>query len=256
MHIAISGTYSTGKSTTSEALSLLTGIPKTKAKTMREIVPEVFPGKMLEECNRTELSRLGLLRFRERLVNEAKLQGDYISDGSCLHEWIYGQGRLRFGLNPKQSFIYSRLRAIVGFRVIAKARNFLHIYGEVAKYHARKEYDVFIHLPVEFPIRDDGHRPISDHFRRYTNELFVDTVEEIGVRYSVVSGTVQERLARIVELLKLPTKMSIDDAVAQAIENVRRETYALEELRRRQRQQYLESLGWWKRLFASKRASE
>src|SRR6266540_241628 len=172
MHIAISGTYSTGKSTTSEALSILTGIAQTKARTMREIVPEVFPGRMLEECSRKELSRLGLLRFRERLLNEVKIQSPwYISDGSCLHEWIYGKGRLRFGISPKESYLYSRLRAVMAFRLIAKAKDFLEVYGEAAKYHARNEYDLFIHLPIEFNMKDDGHRPLSERFRQHTEDL-------------------------------------------------------------------------------------
>lgn len=257
MRIAISGTYSTGKSTTSEALALLTGIPKTQAKTMREIVPEVFPGRMLEECSRTELSRLGLLRFRERLINEARIPGsDYISDGSALHEWIYGLGRLRFGINPRQSLVLSRLRALLGFRFVAKARNFLEIYGEVVKFHARREYDFFVHLPVEFPIQDDGHRPISDHFRRYTDGLFTQTLDELRIEYAVVPGTPRERLERIIERLALTPVMPIDEAIAQAVENVRRETHEIEELRRRQRQAYLDSLSWPRRLVATRGAAE
>lgn len=254
MHLAISGTYSTGKSTTSTALALLTGIPKTQAKTMREIVPVVFPGKMLEECTRAEISRLGLLRFRERLLNESLLHAGprYISDGSALHEWVYGMGRLEFGMHPRRSLLASRLRAIVGFRSIARARNFLEIYGETVKFHARHEYDLFIHLPIEFPTVEDGHRPVSDHFRRYTDQLFIRTLREIGMKYEVVGGTIRERLERIVALLSLPTVMPFDDAIAQAKEIVRREMYELEELRRRQRQQYLQSLPWHKRLSAAR----
>lgn len=257
MHLAISGTYSTGKSTTSEALALLTGIPKTKAKTMREIVPTVFPGKMLEECSRAELSRLGLLRFRERLINESAIDGPrYISDGSALHEWVYGMGRIKFGIHPKRSYLSSRLRALLGFRMVAKARSFLEIYGETVKYHARHAYSFFIHLPVEFPIQDDGHRPISDHFRRYTDQLFTRTLDDIGMKYAVVGGTVRERLERIVELLSLPTVMPVEEAIARAVENVRRETFELEELKRRQRQAYVESLPWWKRMAAVQRGVE
>mgnify|MGYP007007859318 CR=1 FL=1 len=50
LRIAISGTYSTGKTTSSYALRYLTGIPRTHAQTMREILPIILPGKSLEEC--------------------------------------------------------------------------------------------------------------------------------------------------------------------------------------------------------------
>lgn len=45
MNLAISGTYSSGKTTTTLALAYLTGIPRTHAKTMREILPDALPGK-------------------------------------------------------------------------------------------------------------------------------------------------------------------------------------------------------------------
>lgn len=250
LHIAISGTYSTGKTTTAETLSIVTGISKTQARTMREIVPEVFPGKMLEECSRKELSRLGLIRFRERILNEKNISAPiYISDGSCLHEWVYGQGRLKFGISPKQSYWQSRLRAIIGFRLLAKARDFLEIYGSVAKYHAKNEYDVFIHLPVEFDIKNDGHRPVSNHFREHTDRLLIDTLNEIGLKYHTVSGSIPDRIEKILQILDLKPIMPIQKAVDLATEKVQNETIVIEELRRRQRQEFLDKMPWWKKHF-------
>src|ERR1700759_2066914 len=95
--IAVSGTYSTGKTTTTEALSRWTGVPRTHARSMREILPEAIPGQALEECGPAELFQLGLLRFTERAVRESAMPGSYVSDGSSLHEWIYGQARMRVG---------------------------------------------------------------------------------------------------------------------------------------------------------------
>ena len=71
LRIAISGTYSTGKTTTTEALSLWVGLPRTHAQTMREILPEVLPGKALEDCSFPELFQLGIVRFTERLLAES-----------------------------------------------------------------------------------------------------------------------------------------------------------------------------------------
>ena len=71
--IVISGTYSSGKTTTTNELSRLTGIPCAVARGMREILPETFPGKRLEECSPSELVQLGLIRFAERKVLESKI---------------------------------------------------------------------------------------------------------------------------------------------------------------------------------------
>lgn len=57
--LAVAGTYSTGKTTTAEALSLATGIPRTHA------------GKQLEELSASELTALGPRRLEERIHNEA-----------------------------------------------------------------------------------------------------------------------------------------------------------------------------------------
>jgi broad-specificity NMP kinase len=72
MKIAVSGSCSTGKTTTTIALSLLTGIEMIHARTMREILPAVFPGKRLEECNPGEIVELIFTRLQERIVEERK----------------------------------------------------------------------------------------------------------------------------------------------------------------------------------------
>ncbi|MDU7016005.1 MAG: AAA family ATPase, partial [Streptococcus mitis] len=63
MKIAISGTYSTGKTTTTLALAFYTGLPRTHAKTMREILPIALPGKRLEDATGPELVQLGIRRL-------------------------------------------------------------------------------------------------------------------------------------------------------------------------------------------------
>ncbi len=103
MRIGISGTYSSGKTFTSMALSHYTGLPRTRARTMREILPEAAPGKTLEECTAAELIQMIVTRHVERAVYEDKLSAGFISDGSSLQEWIYGSVRVSLGLNPSAS---------------------------------------------------------------------------------------------------------------------------------------------------------
>ena len=74
MKIAISGTYSTGKTTTTLALSYYTNLSQTHAKTMREILPKALPGKRLEDVTGPELVQLGIRRLMERAVRESHLE--------------------------------------------------------------------------------------------------------------------------------------------------------------------------------------
>src|SRR6184192_3377689 len=93
LRLAVSGTYSSGKTTTSEILSIATGMPRTDALTAREILVELLPGRQFQELSAGELLMLGLRRLEERIHTEAAQPGSFISDGSVLHEWVYGEAR-------------------------------------------------------------------------------------------------------------------------------------------------------------------
>ena len=216
MKLAISGTYSTGKTTTSYALSYLTGIPRTHARTMREILPEALPGKRLEDCRPAELIQLGIRRLTERVLHESKLPEGYISDGSSLHEWIYGKVRMQVGIAPigEDPNPPERDSSMVLFEEV------IDNMGAVMKDHAKKSYDYFIHLPVEFPLVEDGHRPVSEYFRKMSDDLLINTLNELGIPYTVVGGSIPERLDRIVQLFNLPKRMSSEAAIDRAYSDI------------------------------------
>ncbi|ASB97816.1 AAA family ATPase [Streptococcus equi] len=120
IRLVISGTYSTGKTTTATALSIATGIPLINALSAREILTDLYPGRRFQDMNATELMALGLKRFEERVREEAILylqHTNFISDGSVLNEWIYGTVRMKVGLNPGSGFIHRAAKAILGLPV-------------------------------------------------------------------------------------------------------------------------------------------
>ncbi|HEY2514191.1 MAG TPA: AAA family ATPase [Polyangiaceae bacterium] len=221
LRIAVSGTYSTGKTTTTEALALWTGVPRTQARTMREILPEAFPGKALEDCRPTELFQLGILRFTERAIRESAMTGSFVSDGSSLHEWVYGKARMVVGINPNEPPIVRAVRRtlMLPYRGIINEVN--EAFGAVVKRHAKATYDEFIHLPIEFPLVKDGHRPVSEEFRRLSDEILRRTLDDLGIRYHVVPGTIEERLERIAKIYDLQPVMPLERAVAEAQIKVR-----------------------------------
>ena len=213
MRIAISGTYSTGKTTTALALSVLSGISVTHARTMREILPQCFPGKRLEKCTFSELMELGMRRFNERIIAEIQCNGSFVSDGCSLQEWLYGSTRMITGLNPTENaskLLAHKHRFSNEWDVFSMTIN---SFGDVVKDYAKRQYDKIVHLPVEFPFVADGHRPTSEAFRVKSEEILLDTYKEIGLEIISVTGSLNERLEQICHQLNIPVKMSIEEAI-------------------------------------------
>lgn len=227
LHLAISGTYSSGKSTTTEALSIATGIPRTHAMTSREILMDLVPGKQVQELSASELTMLGLRRLEERIHHEAGA-GPFISDGSVIHEWIYGEARMRVGINPGAGLLTKAAKNIAGLPVKRFYRQYMDAYGAVTKARAKRIYDAYVHLPVEFAMKADGHRPVSEKFRKLSDDLLIETLEELQIPYHVVGGSVRERVAKIIDIFDLPLVMPLDEAIDQAGVRVRQAIEVLE----------------------------
>lgn len=245
LRLAVSGTYSTGKSTLTEALSAATGIPRTHAMTSREILAEINPDKTVMELDSVELIALGLRRYEERLQNEAG-RTEFISDGSLIHEWVYGQARYLTGINPGAGPFLRAVTRIAGIRTRKSYQTYLEVYGELVRSQAIEFYDAFVHLPVEFGLHDDGHRPVSEPFRRLSDDLLQETVGATGLPMLMVSGPVHDRLEAVIDHYSLPQVMEIDDAVREAKDRVRRDHEALTADARRRAQH--RGTSWTRRL--------
>jgi hypothetical protein len=150
------------------------------------------------------------------------LQSGFVSDGSALHEWVYGKARLKVGLNPNdkgfQRFM-SRIRLLPYTIPMAE---FIGGYEKLVKAHTAKSYDLFIHLPIEFPIVQDGHRPVNEQFRRLSNDYLLTTIRELGIPYIETGGSVAERITKIVAHLNVPLVMPVEEAVSLAQEETKR----------------------------------
>lgn len=232
MKIAISGTYSTGKTTLTEALALATGIPRTQARTMREILPDAVPGKTLEQCNPYELINLGLTRLTERVVNEERAGERYFSDGSCLHEWVYGAARMRTGIDPSEPEWLLTLKRVIGAPVASIHSGYIEAFGSLVKRHAKKTYTQFVHLPIEFPLVADGHRPVSEHFRKMSNDLLISILEELRIPYVQIGGDMLHRINAIIDHFALPVVMDVEQAIELAVKKVKAQAVEIEQHRK------------------------
>ncbi|KOX34825.1 ATP/GTP-binding protein [Saccharothrix sp. NRRL B-16348] len=216
MRLGISGTYSSGKTITGMALSHYTGIPRTQAKTMREILPEAAPGKALEECTAAELLQMIVVRHVDRAVHESRLWDGFISDGSSLQEWIYGAVRVTVGINPNDSVHLSDLESVEKTPELAFFEEVMGQIGNAFKRHVKATFDAFVHLPNELPLAADGHRPVNERFRSMSDEHLRLTLTELDIPFHVVGGTLPERLRRIAGIFDLPVARDVDSAIALA----------------------------------------
>lgn len=222
MRLVISGTYCSGKTTTTATLAETTGLASTRARTMRELMAEYMPGRVLESCTLADLIELCMRRFRERVISETALGETFVSDGCALHEWIYAEGRLRFGINPSASTLARAIARLKQYPSKGAMGSTIHHILGVMDSHARHAYDAIVHLPIEFPIVLDGHRPVSESFRRFSEDQLLARFEKIGLPMHIVGGSVIERVEAIVEKFQLPTVMS----AAQALRIVNQRTTA------------------------------
>ena len=222
LRLAVSGTYSSGKTTTTETLSVATGIPRTDALSAREIMADLIPNKRFHELSGQDLLALGLRRLEERIQGEAEQTGSFISDGSVLHEWVYGEARMRLGLNPGAPLLHRAAKRVATLPAKPFMQRYMNAYGLVTKQRAKRTYDAFVHLPIEFTMDPDGHRPVSEDYRRVGDRLLLDVLDELAIPYHLVRGSVHERVQAIVDLFDLPLVVPVDEAVGIASDRIRR----------------------------------
>lgn len=216
MRLGISGTYSSGKTITSIALSEYTGIPRTRAKTMREILPDAAPGKALEECTSSELLQMIVVRHVDRAVHESRLWDNFISDGSSLQEWIYGTVRVTVGINPNDSIGLGELESVPKTPEIEYFEDVIGELGKAFKRHVKSTFDAFVHLPNELPLSPDGHRPVNERFRSMSDQMLEQVMSELEIPFHVVGGDLSTRLTRVVEIFGLTPVMDVDTAIERA----------------------------------------
>ncbi|WP_158581559.1 AAA family ATPase [Actinomadura spongiicola] len=214
LRLAVSGTFSTGKSTTAEILSIATGIPLTRAMTAHEFLRDLVPAGGSEKLSARELATLGLGRLEARIHREAAQSGSFVSDGSVIQEWVHGVAKMRLGVDPKAVLPSSLLNGIAGTARRKSYKQYMDAYGEIVKAYAKRSYDGYVHLPVEFQLSSDRRHPVSERFRKLSDELLIQTLNELNVPHLTVVGTIRERIARIIDLFGLPLRMSLDEATS------------------------------------------
>ncbi len=181
--IAITGSLGTGKSTLAKELSRRTGRPLDHARQMREILPEMFPGKQLMECSPWQIFQMFTARMSERAMSVAGMPCELVSDGCALNDWAFLYARCFSDPHGK-----GKLIAEVGYREAVE--NLLPSIRRALK----QQYSHMVLCGIDFGIVADGQRPTSEKFRKIANDLIVKELATLDVHTVTVNGDIEGRL--------------------------------------------------------------
>ncbi|WP_372346082.1 hypothetical protein [Streptomyces sp. KL116D] len=157
-----------------------------------------------------------LRRLEERIHNESGRRERSSPTAPVIHEsGSTASARMRVGINPARTCWCGRRRTWRELPVKRFYRQYMDAYGAVAKARAKRIYDAYVHLPVEFEMKADGHRrspTVPPDVRRAAHRhpgRAGDPVPRGGRRRPGTRGAV-------VEIFDLPLVMPLDEAIERA----------------------------------------
>lgn len=65
----------------------------------------------------------------------------------------------------------------------------------------KERFDIYVYFPIEFPMQIDNIRPEDEDYRRAVGEKMLELLMKHNVPHITVSGTPQQRLERLLELI-------------------------------------------------------
>ena len=84
--------------------------------------------------------------------------------------------------------------------IVIKEEAFRKIIREVATRNAK--YDRVFYLPIEFPMELDGVRSEDVEFQKDVDQRYKEYLSQLGIKYIILSGSVEERVSQALEHLK------------------------------------------------------
>ncbi|WP_170185312.1 AAA family ATPase [Saccharothrix texasensis] len=199
MRIALLGAYGSGKTTLATAIERELGLPAVQAAGPMRIDP-ADDRERVHDWTPAQLVGLTVARYGDRRAAENRAA--FVSDGSVLHEFVYGALRLRAGSYPGTGRRPDRARLAVTDRPVVLPL-FWAPYPAVREY-AKQAYTLLVHLPAEVPLAADA--PIDDDFRARTDAMLTDLCADLDRPVHRVTGTVEQRLDRVARLVETTTR--------------------------------------------------
>jgi hypothetical protein len=165
--IAIVGSFSTGKTTLAEAAAARLGFP-----VLPDVAREISSlGFKLDKDATVETETLIFLKqFANELAHD-----EFVGEYSLFLVLAYAGWVLEHQERRKEFALWDACL-------------------EIARHHLAGIYSHVFYLPIEFPIVDDGLRPMDPDFQADIDKRIVGLLDEHEVKYQTLTGSVSQRI--------------------------------------------------------------
>ncbi|MGI8425710.1 MAG: AAA family ATPase [Actinomycetota bacterium] len=174
IRIAIVGSFSTGKTTLAEELAARLDLPLLP-ETAREVVELGF------KLDKDATPATEALIFLKQYNNEISTP-DFVGDRSLVDVMAYAGWVLDNQPATKEIALWEECK-------------------KLAERRLRGNYSHVFYLPIEFPIVLDGLRPDDPQFQKEIDERLLSILEYHDIGFTSVTGSVEERVAKILAAL-------------------------------------------------------
>jgi nicotinamide riboside kinase len=175
--VAIVGSFSTGKTTLAEALARRLSLPLLP-EVAREVAAEGF---RLDKDATPETEALIFLRQ----YNNELAVAEFVGDRSLIDVMAYAGWVLDNQARRKEMALWDEC-------------------VRLAERSLRSSYSHVYYLPIEFPIVLDGLRPDDPGFQKEIDERIVRLLQGHGISYVTLTGSVEDRVAKLEDDLQQP----------------------------------------------------
>lgn len=177
MKVIICGAQSVGKTT------LINSLPD---KYKDKIVTGVFRKTLLstpgDMTHSEEADAFTQTKFFAVLWNELVKRKDYISDRGLIDVVAYSK---YLGESKKLGIGIYQLQM-----------------RELQEWKEKHPDEVYVYIPIEFDIIDDGFRSLDKGFQEGIDRSIREVLDEAGIKYIVINGSHEKRVADFIKLLE------------------------------------------------------
>lgn len=200
-HIILIGAHGTGKTTLAEALASELELPVTESVARKTIeILKQLPIKVLKEVS-TEILQQGALCEMSRWDFVRWNEVENIMTRCPLDTLAYTKVAIANARNDDERGYYER---IYKYHLHELKRD------EVAMHMLT--HSLFVYLPIEFEIKDDGVRPTNSQYQKDVDRAMRELMWEFGINPLVATGSVERRTERILKHLVESAKELISAA--------------------------------------------
>lgn len=176
MKVVICGAQSVGKTT------LINSLPdKYKDKIVTGVLRKIListPGDMTHSEDADAYTQT---KFFDTLWNELVKRKDYISDRGLVDVVAYSK------------YLGESRKLGIGIYQIQMR--------ELKEWASKHKDEVYVYIPIEFEIIDDGLRSLDKEFQSGIDRSIREVLDDSGIKYIVIKGSNEKRLADFVKAL-------------------------------------------------------